>query len=79
MTIEELTKAMNATPFQAFTLFLSDGRSFRVMHPEFIMRSGTGRMVVVSEPEMKTVEVIDLLHVTGMQYSNESSDQSQAS
>jgi hypothetical protein len=78
MTIEELTNAMNATPFQPFTLFLSDGRRFDVLHPEFIMRSGSGRMVGVSGPDMRTIDVIDLLHVTSLQYTNESSDQSQA-
>lgn len=78
MTIEELTNAMNATPFQPFTLFLSDGRRFDIKHPEFIMRSGVGRMVGVSGPDMRTIDVIDLLHVTGIQFANASSDHSQA-
>jgi len=36
MTVEQLRKAAKAEPFKPFTVSLTDGRRFRVKHPEFI-------------------------------------------
>jgi len=35
-TKEQVRDAMHAQPFRAFTVFLADGRSYTVKHPDFI-------------------------------------------
>jgi hypothetical protein len=39
MTIEELQKMHQTRPFQPFDIYLVDGRSLPVEHPEFLARS----------------------------------------
>src|SRR3989304_6057753 len=45
MTLEQLTLMPQARPFQPFDIFLVDGRSLPVEHPEFLSRSPTGRTI----------------------------------
>ncbi|MFM9956585.1 MAG: hypothetical protein ACKVZJ_00790 [Phycisphaerales bacterium] len=66
MTIEGLRSHHQARPFRPFTLYLADGRSFRVEHPEFLAVTGGGRTIIVTFPDSEHIEMIDLLMVTSI-------------
>jgi len=65
MTIEQLRKVHKAVPFVPFTIYLADGRSHAVPHPECMMFSQSGRTVVLASPD-GTFDIIDLLLVTDL-------------
>ena len=69
MTVEQLREMGDARPFRPFRLELADGRSLDVEHPEFLMRSRSGRTIVVSKPN-DTFEIVDLLLVTSLEALN---------
>jgi len=66
MTIERLTQAHNARPFQPFRIHLADGRVLDVPHPECLAYAPQARTVVVVKPD-ESFEVVDLLLVTSLE------------
>jgi hypothetical protein len=64
MTTAELRKAMHARPFRPFTLYMADGRKLRVVHPDFVAVSPTGRTAVVYAEGENAADTIDILLVT---------------
>jgi hypothetical protein len=60
MTIEQLQRVHSVRPFQPFDIYLADGRVLPVEHPEFLMRSQSGRRIGVARPD-DTIETVDLL------------------
>jgi len=62
---EQLTKLMTATPFQPFTIHMSDGKSYEVRHPENLA-VGKHFMVLI-EPESDRTHDLYLLHVTSFE------------
>ncbi len=69
MTLEEVTKAVHAVPFAPFTLFLADGLSIRVPHPDFISLPPTGRTVAIYQEEERAHAIVDLLLATKLETS----------
>ena len=65
MTIEQLRKMHQTRPFEPFEIFLADGRTIAVDHPEFLSQSPAGRTISVGMPD-GTHQVIDLLLVTSL-------------
>jgi hypothetical protein len=65
MTIEQLRQFHQARPFQPFDIYLADGRTLPVEHPEFLAVSPPGRTIGVGRDD-GTIEVIDLLLVTSL-------------
>ncbi len=65
MTSEEVRKHLRANPFQPFTVHLADGRSFDVLHSEFMAVSDGGRLAAITHK--RTFEVVDLLLVTSIE------------
>lgn len=65
MTTEQLQKAIHAAPFKAFIIRVADGQQLPVPHPDFIAHPPGARTAAVFLPD-GTVEVIDLLLVTGL-------------
>jgi hypothetical protein len=65
MTVEELRRVHQATPFMPFTIYLADGRSHEVRHREFLSHSPSGRIVIVHHPD-DSWDVVDLLLVTDL-------------
>ena len=63
MTIEKLKEFHERRPFEPFDVYLADGRSFHVDHPEFLMQSRGGRTLTVTLPDDRAV-VVDRLLVT---------------
>ncbi len=67
MTIETFGQAVHATPFVPFTLYLADGRSFHVVHPDYVSYHPKGRTVTVHPFDRPDApEQIDLLLVVSI-------------
>jgi len=49
-----------------FQIHLADGRSLKVLHPDYAQLSPTGRIASVWDTEGEAFETIDLLLVTSM-------------
>ncbi len=73
MTFEQMRTAYQSQPFRPFVMHLADGRDIRVEHREFIMTVPSGRMVIVAQPD-DTVNIIDLLLVTDLEFKPPSGD-----
>ncbi len=78
MRREELIEAVHAEPFRPFRLYLSDGRTFDIRHPEMLMVSRHTAIVGVhgdggaekagqAYPQIDRFAWVDLLHVTGIE------------
>jgi len=65
MTIEELAKMHQRRPFDPFDLYLADGRTLPVEHPEFLARSPAGRTISVGLAD-GSHEIVDLLLVVSL-------------
>jgi hypothetical protein len=65
MTIEQLRKLHQARPFRPFDIYLADGRSLPVDHPELLAIPPPGRTVGVGLDD-GTIEIVDLLLVTSL-------------
>jgi hypothetical protein len=66
MTVEQIRNLYNAQPFRPVTLHLADGREIVVHHREFFSFSGSGRTVVVNQPD-DSLNIVDLLLVTDLE------------
>jgi hypothetical protein len=66
MTIEQVRKIYEDTPFRPFVIHLADGREIPVHHREFIMSAPSGRTLFVCQPD-DTLNIIDLLLVTDLE------------
>jgi len=59
---EQLIKLLTTTPFEPFTIKMSDGHSYEVRHPKSL---AVGKHFMVSiEPETDRTHDLYLLHVT---------------
>ena len=67
MTLEEVTKAVHAVPFNPFTLYLADGSSVRVPHPDFISLPPSGRTVAIYQEDARAHAIVDLLLATKLE------------
>ena len=56
---------LRAQPFRPFELYLADGRSLPVEHPEVVAISPPGRTIRVGLPD-GTIEIADLVLVTSL-------------
>jgi hypothetical protein len=68
MTTEQLKKVHGKKPFEAFTLYLADGRDVSISHPELLTFSASGRTVHVHDAS-ECEEIIDLLLVVSLRLS----------
>jgi hypothetical protein len=71
MTIEQLRNAHLATPFRPFALHLSDGRTYRISHRDFLVSSPAGRTVIVfgdGAEDDGSFHIVDLLHVVEIEF-----------
>jgi hypothetical protein len=65
MTIEQMRKLHSARPFQPFDIYLADGRTLPIEHPELLLQSQSGRTIAVANAD-DTIEVVDLLLVVSI-------------
>ncbi|MEM1353994.1 MAG: hypothetical protein AAGC44_05030 [Planctomycetota bacterium] len=71
MTTEKLREIVQAHPFQPFNVYLADGRTFSVPHPEFIAITGKGRLIAIGDADSEGLEIIDLLLVTSLTFAGD--------
>ena len=69
MTTEQFRATLHLQPFRPFTIRMADGRTFEVVHPDFVAQSPSGRTVIVIQPD-ESYSVLDLLLMTELQVSN---------
>ncbi len=78
MSRNDLIAPLQARPFQPFRLFVSDGASFDIRHPEMMMvmrhaaivglpGDGAGENGNGDYPTIERYTVIDLLHITRLE------------
>lgn len=67
MTIERFLEVWRARPFRPFTIHTADGRSFPVLHPEFLARSPSGRTIAVEWGD-DHMAILDLLLVSSIEF-----------
>jgi hypothetical protein len=68
MTIDRLRQVVHAEPFRPFTICLTDGRQFRVRHPEcMLIPPEAARTFVVAESG-EDYRIIDLLLVSSIDF-----------
>ena len=60
MTIDQFRSTLHANPFRPFTIRMVDGRSFDVVHRDYVAQSPTGRTVVIYQPD-ESHSMLDLL------------------
>jgi hypothetical protein len=65
ITYERLKALHEARPFKPFGVYLADGRTIPVHHPEMLARNSASRTFVIDEAEDK-IHFVDLLLVTNL-------------
>ncbi len=63
MTAEQIRGALEAHPFVPFTVHAANGRSFRVLHRDYLSISPGGRTVIVYQSD-EAFSILDLLLIT---------------
>lgn len=76
MTLEEVRKSVHTVPFHSFTMYLADGTSVRIPHPDFIAMPTEGRTVVLYAENERAHSLIDLSLVTELESSGSSQNAS---
>jgi hypothetical protein len=61
MTSEHLRQTRDATPFRPFTIHMTDGRSYRVAHRDFLLVTTTGSIAVVHRVENDAIDILDVM------------------
>jgi hypothetical protein len=64
MNPDQLEKMRVERPFQPFTIHISDGASYPIPSPEYIMRTRSGRSIAVLSGDGETFAILDMIHVT---------------
>ena len=64
---EELRKFMHASPFARFRIKTTDGDTFTVDHPDFVMISPRGDMAVLYAREEAGHRVLNLRQIVSME------------
>jgi hypothetical protein len=67
MTTQQILILHRASPFRAFVLFLTDGRSLEVPNVEcFGLADDASSFALFQPPEL--IEIIDPVHIVSIQY-----------
>ncbi len=79
MRAEEITRLLKRRPFEPFGLYLSDGSSYAVRHPDQVIVTPRAAYVGVGrdgggEPIVQDVVICDLVHVTRLGPAPDASD-----
>jgi hypothetical protein len=70
MRPEQVTAALRVRPFQPFRIYVTDGRSYDIRHPDMVMVSRHYLIIGLPNPSghedyYETTATVSLLHVTG--------------
>lgn len=67
MITEELRSHLRTTPFQPFTVHLSDGKEIVVVHPDYAWLLPSGALLYVEDKDGK-VHHISISHITHLTF-----------
>ena len=72
MRRQEMLEALRTRPFRPFRIFVSDGGTYDVRHPEMVMISPNSAIIGMPQPEqdppaIERFSLVDLLHVTRLE------------
>ena len=70
MTLEQLRRIHGSRPFRPFTMYMADGRSLTVPHPEMLWVPPQATRTVHVEVAPDVSEYVDLLLVASIQVGN---------
>ena len=68
MVASTLADFCEAAPFRPFEVFLSDGRSWLINHPDFVSLNLADGALTVYDEQTDLADVIDLLAVVSLRY-----------
>ena len=68
MVVETFLELVEATPFREIELFLTDGRSFSVKHPDFIAIDAGSETVTVYHEKSAFADIIDIIAVVSVRH-----------
>jgi hypothetical protein len=63
---DEVRRLMNAEPFVPFFVRISDGKQYRVKHPDYVAISPKGGRVSLYDDE-ETTTTLSALHIVGVE------------
>jgi hypothetical protein len=66
MIAPQLREARDAVPFRPFTIHLTDGRSYRVAHRDFLLITTSGRVAVVHQPTTDALDLLDVMLISSL-------------
>lgn len=67
MKIVEIEALKETIPFVPFTIFLSDGRKYQVLHPDYLFPiAPIDKLILVSET-YDMYAIISVSHITGVE------------
>ena len=69
MNIEQFRATLHQQPFRPFKIRMADGRSFDVLHRDFVAISPNGRSAIVFQQD-ESYSVLDLLLMSELQVGN---------
>ncbi len=68
MRVEEISRLLKRKPFEPFAIYMSDGASYPVKHPDQIIITPRAAYVGIGgngrEPVAQDVVICDLVHIT---------------
>jgi hypothetical protein len=64
--VDVIRDFLRTTPFAPFDIRLSDGRAWRVTHPDFVMITGRGRVIIEGETDDVYANVSPM-HITSVE------------
>lgn len=70
MTIERIREALAQRPFKPFTIFVADGREYRVASAELLLIAPQATRTFVVAHGEEEYTILDLLLVTGLEFSS---------
>ena len=64
--VDVIRDFLHTTPFAPFDIRLSDGRAWRITHPDFVMITGRGRVIIEGETNDVYANV-SRMHITSVE------------
>ncbi len=66
MSADKIRDAFRSKPFRPFAVWMADGRSIPVKHPDYALLCPLGRTLVVYQPD-STMDILDVRLITDLQ------------
>ena len=71
---ERIRELLHAIPFRPFVIYMADGRTFRINHPDFVFAPPTSQSyIIVAEENEDRLHHLTALLMTGVEYTSDAS------